>query len=363
MKQTLLRFLLTDWFGTKFQDHILYVGIGYLLIPWLALVATEFFIARRSGATFKEQRGSLAISVVVAALIASVPLFAPKLPIDSVPVFGWGFMLVLGFLCAGFFCLRRCRRLGLTKDTVWDLGIQLLVAGIIGSRVFYLVQFHERTFAGARSLGDAVKSALNFSDGGMVLYGGLILGTAAFLRFCHRRKIPALILADAIVPAVFIGMAFGRLGCLMNGCCFGDACTLPWAITFPADSHPWRAAVDAGWIDRTAPRSLPLHPTQIYSSINAFLIAGLGAAWFRRRRYDGDVLVLGLLIYPVTRIILEFLRNDEVGQFGTSFTISQWVSAALFVVGLLVWRLRPKELTPLPLEGVVQNPPDETPAK
>ncbi|MCH5374401.1 MAG: prolipoprotein diacylglyceryl transferase, partial [Planctomycetes bacterium] len=216
----------------------------------------------------------------------------------------------------------------------------------------------KRVFEGAQGM-EVIGRALNFSDGGMVLYGGVLLGIPAFIWFCKKRNVPPLLMADLVIPAIFIGVGFGRIGCLLNGCCYGDFCNLPWAIEFPAGSPPFQALVARGYLDENAVRSLPLHPTQIYSSINAFLLAALSAVWFRYRCRDGEVLVLALLTYPVMRFTIEALRNDEAASlFG--MTISQRVSVGLFLFGivLLFWiRKRPVGRTPLPLE--VEQPESE----
>ncbi len=349
MKQTLLRILLTDWFGVETREGVTHVGVGFLLLPWLVLGVYEYLAARRAGQTLKDQRRSLLEWSIVAVAILLVPTFAARLPIQTLPVFGWGFMMILGFLAATFLTGRRFRQIGLTTELSWNLSILLLVAGILGARAFYLIQYHRRIFSGAAGLGDVVRRALNFMDGGMVLFGGLLLGAAAFFVWCARKKVSPLVIADSIIPAVFLGLVFGRLGCLLNGCCYGDACELPWGMRFPQGSPPWQAAVNLGWNEPGDPRSIPLHPTQIYSAINALLLTFLTWSWFRHRRRDGEAMALGLLTYPIARITIEFLRSDEAGQFGTPFTISQWISAVLFLIGVLLWRRLPRKLTPLPL--------------
>jgi len=358
VKQTLIRILLTDWFGVELRDGIRYIGVGYLLIPWLILGTIELRTALKRGVPLRQQAGSLTLWGAVAAVILALPLIATRLPVESVPVFGWGFMLVLGFLSGGLYCLWRARTIGLHSDVIWDLGMHIFVAGIVGARLFFLIQYHERVFAGARGP-QVIGRALNFSDGGMVLYGGVLLGIPAFIWFCRKQQIPALLMADVVIPAIFIGLGFGRIGCLLNGCCYGDVCDLSWCIQFPAGSPPFDALVDRGFLEKTAARSLPLHPTQIYSSINGFILAALTAVWFRHRSRDGDVLVLALLTYPVMRFTIEALRNDEAASmFG--MTISQRVSVGLFLFGVFLLvrlRKRPAGCTPLPLK--IEPPEDK----
>lgn len=362
MQQTLLRILLTDWFAIELRDGIRHIGIGYLLVPWLALGLLEIRNAIREGESLKDQLGSLISWAVISLVIMAVPLFAARLPVQSVPVFGWGFMLVLGFLSAGMYTIRRAKKIGIPKEIIWDLGMCIFASGIIGARLFYLMQYRERVFQGAQGI-EVLKRALNFSDGGMVLYGGVLLGILTYIGFCRKKKVPPLLLADLVIPAIFIGLAFGRLGCLLNGCCFGDVCQLPWSIQFPPGSPPFNALLHRGFIEEQATHSLPLHPTQIYSSINAFILAAFATVWFQKRIRDGEVLVLALLTYPVMRFTIEFLRNDEFGQFRTGLTISQLVSVGLFIFGLvlLAWlRSRPAAKTPLPLKMELPQAPNIT---
>jgi phosphatidylglycerol:prolipoprotein diacylglycerol transferase len=181
---------------------------------------------------------------------------------------------------------------------------------------------------------ELVQAAVNLSDGGLVLYGGVVVGTLGFIVYCLRRKLSMLLVGDIAMPSIFIGLAFGRFGCFLNGCCYGDRCTLPWAVRFPADSVPFRALVVRGFLDPAASASPPLHPTQLYSVINAIILAAITAVYFRYRPRNGAVLAVGFIIYPITRIIIELLRGDELGQFGTGLTISQIFSIVLSVASM-----------------------------
>ena len=265
----------------------------------------------------------------------------------SLPVFGYGFMLFLGFLIGGRTAVSRARMVQLAppgeeKDLVWDVAMWLFFSGILGARSFYLLQYHQRVFADASSPFEYLAAAVNLPDGGLVLYGGVILGLAAFVVFCRRRNISPLLTGDMMMPAFFVGLAFGRLGCFLNGCCYGDRCDLPWAVTFPPGSVPDTALVARGFLSPELAASISLHPSQLYSSFNAVVLAALTHSYFRTRPKNGAVIALSLLAYPISRFTSEYLRGDELGQFDTALTISQWVSLGLFSVGVLfsVWLFR-----------------------
>ncbi len=254
----------------------------------------------------------------------------------SAPVFGYGFMLFCAFLLGGWAASRRAVREGFPSEMIWDLAVWLFVAGIVGARIFYVVQKHSLVFGQAHSLWDYLFEAINLREGGLVFYGSVLGGLAGFAMFCHRRKLHPLQIADLVVPSIFLGLAAGRIGCFLNGCCFGDVCHLPWAVRFPLGSIPDMTLVERGFLLPDSPFTLPLHPTQLYSSLNGLVLACLTSAWFTKRKHFGEISALGLFAYPVTRFLLEILRGDELGQFGTRLTISQWVSFGMFLLGVLL---------------------------
>lgn len=252
----------------------------------------------------------------------------------SVPIYGYGFLMFLGFLGAAWTAARRARTAGVEPGIMWDLMMWVVFAGIGGARLFYLLQYHQKVFADRQGLGDHLRAIVDLREGGLVLYGGVVCALAAFFVFCRVKGQKPLLLADIVVPSFFVGLAFGRLGCFMNGCCYGDRCDLPWAVTFPLGSVPDIAMVGRGFVEAAETFTLALHPSQIYSSLNALVLAFLTHAYFKYRTRDGAVLALGLLAYPVTRFLIEYLRGDEMGQLGTSLTIAQWASIGLFAAGV-----------------------------
>ena len=253
---------------------------------------------------------------------------------EGLPVFGYGLMLFIGFSAAVSLATIRAEREGLPNDVIWDLAVWLFLPGIVGARLYYLVQYYDRVFSGVPS-SEWLMAAVNLSQGGIVLYGGLIGGALGYFAFCFARHLRPLALADIIVPSVFVGIGFGRIGCFLNGCCYGAASSLPWAVQFPRDSATFGSMVEKGLVDINAACTPSLHPTQIYSSIDGFIIAGITAWYFGHRRRNGEVLAVALMIYPVTRFCMELLRADEVGQLKTNLTTAQLVSIGLFVINLV----------------------------
>lgn len=341
MRQTLFRIAFHDsWalWATDAATDLPLLGVCVLLsVLGCAWVGSRWWASGRRWS--RDLTMSAAMWGAVIGLL-SVPAICQRIPFSSLPVFGYGSMLLLGFLCALAFARRQARLAGLDPEIMYDMGYWLLIPGIAGGRLAYLVQHGDGVFLDHSgrllSIGKLLFAAVNLSEGGLVLIGAMVGGAVGFFAFCARRRVPALALADVIVPSIFIGIAFGRIGCLLNGCCFGDACSLPWAITFPHGSVPFDVLADRGFVDPLAAATMPLHPTQIYMSIDGFLLAIVTALYFRVRTRPGDVLALGCILCAITRFLVEFLRNDEMGQLGTRFTISQYYSLGILTVGIAI---------------------------
>lgn len=317
-------------------------GMGLLLAVWalLGLVAAGYWWRHHRASGFP---GSLAfVWCAVAAGLYGAPQFA-----DKIPVYGYGTMLFVGFLVAGGIAAKRLAALGGDPDWAWDVAMWIFIPGIIGARTFFIIQYQDRFFVPGRSMGEILRSLVNLPDGGLVFFGGLIFAPFAFVWFCRTRNVNPLAFGDIVITSVFIGMAFGRLGCFLNGCCYGDVCDLPWAVTFPPDSVPYRVQVFQGFLESTATASLPLHPTQIYSALNATVLAIFTWAYYPYRRFHGEALALGWIAYPISRFLVEFIRGDELGQFGTAFTISQWVSLGLCAAGVLFYAWQSRRAAPV----------------
>jgi phosphatidylglycerol:prolipoprotein diacylglycerol transferase len=266
-------------------------------------------------------------------VLFTLPIFG------GVNVYGFGVMLVVAFISSTWLACKRARREHLDPEIVFDLAFWLCLVGMIGARLFYCFEYW----------GQEIKSpwdVVQYWKGGIVFYGGIIGGAIAFVVYRQLRPFPIRPYMDAIAPGIALGILFGRIGCFLNGCCYGDTCQLPWALSFPPLSPPWWHHRALGMIPADAMSSLPIHPTQIYSSIDGLVLLLLLSAFFPLRRRDGEVMALLMLAYPVTRFLIEFLRNDE-GAYFAGLTISQNISVILFAAGCAFWAWlarQPKEL-------------------
>src|SRR5262249_29997465 len=219
------------------------------------------------------------IALVVWVVVAIAIFKAAELKVKTIPVYGYGTMLFVGFLASASLTARRLRREGADGEIAWDAAMWIFISGILGGRVFYVIQYHDKFFGPdpetdkPRTAMQVIGALVNLPDGGLVLYGSLIFAPLAYYLFCRMRRIRPLALGDIAITSVFVGIMFGGLGCLLHGCCYGDIVSLPWAVTFPAHSVPFEALVSRGLWAKNAPATLALHPTQLYDSLSGLLLA------------------------------------------------------------------------------------------
>ncbi|MFH1842853.1 MAG: prolipoprotein diacylglyceryl transferase [bacterium] len=233
----------------------------------------------------------------------------------------YGLMLDISFIVGIYLCVRRGRAIGLATDTIINFCFAVLVSSLIGVRLFFVLT-HLSEFKTWYRI-------FTIWDGGLSLYGGIILATLTVWWFCRRRGIPFLQMADLMAPSVALGIGISRIGCFLSGCCFGLPTDLPWGVQFPVES----AAVHACGLQA-------IHPAQLYSSASGFLIFGLLLWTERRQPFLGATFCRFLILYGLARFLLEFLRYCEPGQASLlGLHDSQGISLGLVVLGAVLWGL------------------------
>jgi len=270
----------------------------------------------------------------------------------TLPVYAYGVMLATAAVVAISIGVARAPVTGLKPVDMVDFGLYAVLWGVIGARAFHVFENHGDYFGGARGL----LGALAVWNGGLVFYGGMLGAMAYSAYYALRREDgPRTLLKifDLGAPCMMFGLAFGRIGCFLNGCCYGAPTSLPWGVQFPqgsplwgaiwtpgARSHQWHslmADVAQGVPSRALPCTYHVHPSQLYACVAVFGI-GLFLSWVYYKRWRaGTVSALLLLTYPVVRFILEgWIRGDtpKIGPLG--LTISQHVSLVGFAAGV-VW--------------------------
>lgn len=417
MRQTLFVIPQT-WFEGPLLWAWLFFSVFWLGWLWLQKPRSE----AKSGAMFL-LIGALVIWLVLPQL--SVYGVDPNNPNGELikiglAVRGYGVFLLMAIVTGVGITVYRGNRIGIASDKIISLAFWMIVFGLLGARLFYLIQKREEFFSEG-SLFQQLARALDPTQGGLVVFGSLFGGSLAALVYLKMNRMPVLRTLDLIAPGMALGLAIGRVGCLMNGCCYGGVAEIDRLPTlqFPAGSAPYmqqliegdlvgirtianledlgekdayryivtvvetgsigdqlgivpndrltifppdelkirffltgdRSAADSEEVvylasDRQGLLELPLsrlprqslatHPTQVYSSVDAFLLSIFLWFYWNLRKIEGEVFGLMLLLHGASRFLLEMIRQDELGIWGTPLTISQWISLFL-IVGGIVW--------------------------
>lgn len=234
--------------------------------------------------------------------------------LGGLTVHSYGLLVALG-LAIGIAIIARyaSKYEGLAPELIIDLALYCVIAAFIGARLLYVLGEWQYFLANPLEI-------IMVQHGGLVFFGGFLLGLAALILLAGRKRLPLLKIMDAAAPGLSLGYAIGRLGCFLNGCCFGLPTTLPWGVVFPAGS--------------LAAQYCPgekLHPTQLYSSFLMTLVF-LFIAWlYRRKKFDGEIAGWWFILYALYRFIVEFFRYSPFHWFG--LTPMQWLVVPLFACG------------------------------
>jgi len=302
-----------------------------------------------------------------------------RLPIPGtdlvLPLHGYGLAMAVGFLLAILTAARRAKRDGRPPEVVHNAALACFFGGVFGARAFFVLQNHEKF--------NSLLDLFLIWEGGLTFYGGFLLATLATVAYLRLSRRNVLYWLDVITPSMALGLALGRVGCFLNGCCFGDVATAGPGMVWPVGSIPWYhyaevqvpafaqalgqfhlegggAVVGAvGGALAAAWRMPAIHPSQAYSLVNALGLSLVLSVMFWRRRRNGQILLTFAILYGITRYLLELLRADEpeayllglptllrlVGAREAAdalpgLTISQNIAVVMVVGGsLLLWRL------------------------
>ena len=228
--------------------------------------------------------------------------------LGSLHIYSFGAMVALGVFLSLQLMTRRAARDGFPQVTeVADLLFITVFMGFIGSRIHYVLQnwqwYIERPL-----------EIFHIWEGGLIFYGGVIAAMASLVIYMRFKKIPLLKGYDFLFPYLALSHAFGRLGCFLNGCCYGRPCELPWATHFPGLPGP-------------------VHPTQIYEAVLDGLLYLFLSRTYSRKRYDGQIIALYFVFYGMIRFVVEIFRADNPEWNGLTF--NQWISLAFILSGAL----------------------------
>lgn len=418
-------------------------GLGWLLIAWLVIAGGVLYGWSRFSQSKVDWYGLIPyLGVVALGIWLVLPNLLQKDEAGNLglPIRTYGLFMVAAVLSGVLLAAYRARRMGIDPEVIYSLAMCMVIAGIIGARAFFVIQYWTRDFYVPGNLVATLQRIVNVPQGGLVVYGAVFGSFPVGVWYLWSRKLPPLVIADIVAPSMLLGLALGRMGCFMNGCCFGGFCTeVPPAMTFPQGSPPFIHQQGMGWttgvwlendeskapqvvigyvepgssaaeagvraeqsvavingvaittggeievkvdgkierktvpplefaqyhlnkstdlarpgpwnveigltdgsthrwqVRKAPPRSAPVHPAQLYAAIDAGLLALLLWFVYPFRRRDGEVTALMFTLHPPSRFLLEMVRVDEAGVFGTSLSISQVVSIGLFAIGLAIW--------------------------
>lgn len=245
--------------------------------------------------------------------------------IGPLTIYGYGLMIAVGILAAYLNTERLAKKSGLSPDPVFNILLIGVGFGLVGAKLLYYITIFDEIVKDPKLL-------LDFGNG-FVVYGGVIAGIVAAFLYCKKKNLVFLRYLDCAAPSIALAQGFGRIGCLLAGCCYGMEMDSPISITFTHSSY--------------APNNIPLFPTQIVSSIFDFVHFGVLCLLFKCNRKPGKIGAFYLLFYSVGRFVIEFFRGDmgrgNVGTLSTSQFISLFVAAAGAALTLYLGRKTARE--------------------
>ncbi len=240
------------------------------------------------------------------------------------PIHTYATMIAIAFVVAIWLTARYGEKQGYDREMLLDLSWWLLVSGLVGSRLAFMMVNWDQYYYPCVDLehfnslypAEAIEERdctriLRFWNGGLVFYGGPILAIITMVWFLRREQLPILPIADVIIPTLALGQFFGRLGCLGAGCCWGKVTELPWGIEFPKYTMVFKQQFDLGLIEPHASHALGVHPTQLYDSLGGLLLFFVLIYIRHHKRFHGQVFIAWLMLYPLMRSLIEVFRGDD----------------------------------------------------
>jgi phosphatidylglycerol:prolipoprotein diacylglycerol transferase len=249
--------------------------------------------------------------------------------IGPIAIRGYGLMLTISFLLGLYYIYRTSHKYKINFDHLLNIAFLMIFGGVLGARLFYVL-FHIDEFSGHWLNSINPFQSEQFGIAGLNLYGGVLTAIVLSFIYIHRKRMPLLATFDIFAPTLGLGLIFTRIGCFMNGCCFGTPTNMPWGVVFPNGSIPYYIFGDAH-----------LHPAQLYSSLYGLFLF-LFLHWrLKRKSFDGQVVALLFMIEAIFRYLIEYVRYYESEMhfnfMGMSPTYNQAISIMLFALGLVIY--------------------------
>jgi phosphatidylglycerol:prolipoprotein diacylglycerol transferase len=239
----------------------------------------------------------------------------------------YGFLVAMGMLVGLAVILHLSKKQNLDGDEMWNLCGLVILAGIVGSKALYVITEWGNSY---QSIGDIF--SLNTLQSGGVFSGGLVLALITAIWYLRKHKISFLSAADVIAPGLALGHAIGRLGCFSAGCCYGKPTSEPWGVIF---TNPLAHEITG------TPLGVKLHPTQLYEALAEVINFGVLYWVATRKKFEGQVIGLYMVVYGIERYIIEFFRGDSGrGDIWGVMSGTQLISIGLVIAGGILWMVR-----------------------
>jgi phosphatidylglycerol---prolipoprotein diacylglyceryl transferase len=257
--------------------------------------------------------------------------------IGSFAVRPYGLMLALSFIMGVWYVQRAVARDKKPFDPYLSIASYMIFGGIIGARLVYVLlhleEFTGNWLATISPVSHNSRGDIQIGIAGLNLYGGVLLAILFTVIYCRVKKLPLLEVFDYFAPTLGIGLAITRIGCFLNGCCFGKPTDLPWGIVFPDHSIPADTYAVEGLIHPH------LHPTQLYSSLYGLGLFLLLNFMIKRKKFTGQLVAILFMCEAVFRFFIEYVRYYEPDMMiqGTSFTWNQVIAVGLFIAGTVIY--------------------------
>ena len=254
-------------------------------------------------------------------------MFPDLIRIGSFHIATYGVMAALGMILGLAVVFRLARLQGLDPDKMWNLGVLVIFAGIVGSKILYVINEWGYSY---HSISDIF--SLSTMQAGGVFSGGLVLAIIAAVWYLRRNRIPFLRATDVFAPGLALGHALGRVGCFAAGCCYGRPTSEPWGVIF---TNPKAQEITG------TPLDVRLHPTQLYEMVAELMNFGILYYLATRKKFEGEIIGLYLFLYGIERFVIEFFRGDSGrGEFFGIMSGTQAISIGLVILGGILWMKR-----------------------
>jgi len=236
----------------------------------------------------------------------------------------YGLLIAIGFIIGLMVAIRTGKGHGINSQQIMDMSFLLIISGIIGSRIAYILMNFSYYLANPVDI-------FKLWQGGLVFSGGLLVAIVVIFFYIKHHNFNMLQMGDIFAPSIAIGQAIGRIGCLMAGCCYGRETSVPWSVIF---TNP----------KSLAPLNIPLHPTQLYDSLGNFIIFLIIVILSARKKFNGQVFLWFLILHSTARLFVERFRGDDRGIFpGTGWTMTQFIAILILMSSIsLLYYLKTK---------------------